>query len=127
MSILVLDLNYLKKTNDTLGHHAGDKLIRRVAEVMNAAFNSTYVASRIGGDEFAVILPGKDKTEAVEYLKQIQALIEINNKYYREPELSISCGAANSEPGMSLEQVIRLADNAMYASKAEHHRRRKDD
>ncbi len=127
VSILVMDLNYLKKTNDTLGHHAGDKLIRRVAEVLHAAFNSTYMAARIGGDEFAVILPGKDEAESAEYLKQIQALVEINNKYYREPILSVSCGAATSKPGMSLEKVIQLADDAMYASKAEHHRRRRED
>jgi len=127
VSIIVLDLNYLKRTNDSLGHQAGDKLIRRVAEVLNAAFNSTYISARLGGDEFAVILPGKDEAEAAEYLKQIQALIDINNKYYREPVLSISCGAGTSQPGVKLETVIKIADDAMYASKAEHHRRRRDD
>ncbi|MBN8581163.1 MAG: sensor domain-containing diguanylate cyclase [Anaerolineae bacterium] len=130
VSIVVLDLNYLKRTNDSLGHQAGDKLIRRAAEVLNATFttiNSNYVAARIGGDEFAVILPDKDETETAELLKQIQLLIEINNRYYREPALSISYGAATSQPGMSIEKVIQMADDAMYANKAENHRRRKDD
>lgn len=130
VSIVVLDLNYLKRTNDSLGHQAGDKLIRRAAEVLNATFtniNSNYVAARIGGDEFAVILPDKDETETAELLKQIQLLIEINNRYYREPALSISYGAATSQPGMSIEKVIQMADDSMYANKAENHRRRKDD
>lgn len=130
VSIVILDLNYLKKTNDAFGHQAGDKLIRRAAEVLSASLsngNSTCIAARIGGDEFAVILPGKDETETAEFLRQIQALIEINNKYYREPILSISGGGATSQPGINLEKVIQMADDAMYKSKAEHHHRRKDD
>jgi PleD family two-component response regulator len=51
----------------------------------------------------------------------------LNNKYYREPELSISMGATTSRVGLSLEKVISLADDAMYKSKGEHYRRRKDD
>lgn len=130
VSITILDLNYLKRTNDSFGHQAGDKLIRRAAEVFNAALNnvnSSYIAARIGGDEFAIILPGKDEAETVEFIKQIQALIEINNKYYREPILSISCGGATSQPGINLEKVIQLADDAMYKNKAEQHHRRRDD
>jgi diguanylate cyclase (GGDEF)-like protein/PAS domain S-box-containing protein len=130
VSIIVLDLNYLKRTNDTFGHQAGDKLIRRAAEVLNAALKnltSIYIAARIGGDEFAIILPGKDEAETVEFLKQIQALTEINNKYYREPILSISCGGATSKPGMNFEKVIQMADDEMYKNKAEHHHRRRDD
>lgn len=127
VSIIIIDLDYLKRTNDTLGHQAGDKLIRRLAEVLITAFNNGQIAARIGGDEFAVILPQTDEIEVSEYLKQIHALVDINNKYYREPVLSVCIGAATSLPGMNLEKVIQLADDAMYKNKAEHHRRRKDD
>jgi len=127
VSIIVLDLNYLKKTNDTLGHQAGDKLIRRLAEVLTAAFNNGQIAARIGGDEFAIILPRTEEAETAEFIKQIHALMEINNKYYREPILSISIGAATSQPGINMERVIQLADDAMYKNKAEYHRRRKED
>ena len=127
VSIILLDLNYLKHANDTLGHQAGDKLIRRTAEVINAAFGNDFVAARIGGDEFSIILPDVDAVAAAEYVKQINALISVNNKYYREPELSASIGVSTSVPGMSLEKVIGLADDAMYQSKSENHRRRKDD
>lgn len=127
ISIVILDLNYLKRVNDTLGHAAGDNLIRRAAEVLNTALHPGQIASRIGGDEFAIILPGEDEDSAAELIKQIQALVYLNNKYYRDPELSLSLGACTSRADLSLAKVISLADDAMYRSKGEHHRRRKED
>ncbi len=127
ISIVILDLNYLKQVNDTYGHQAGDKLIRRIAEVLHAAADNKYFTARIGGDEFAIILPNEDAESADEFIKHIQALVEMNNKFYREPLLSVSIGAATSAPELSLEKVISLADDVMYKNKGEHHRRRKND
>ncbi|MBK9209232.1 MAG: diguanylate cyclase [Anaerolineales bacterium] len=83
--------------------------------------------ARIGGDEFVMILPDTTGEVAVEYIKQIHALIKLNNKYYREPELSISLGAATSKPDMTLEKVINMADDTMYRYKSDLKQRRKDD
>lgn len=127
VSVIIADLNFLKRVNDAFGHQAGDKLIRRVAEVLHSAVDSADVAARIGGDEFAIVLEGRDEDDAAEIMKRIQALVALNNKYYRSPELSLSLGGATSYPGLSLERVINLADDNMYKNKAEHHRRRKDD
>jgi len=127
VSIIIADLNDLKQANDTLGHQAGDKLIRRAAEVFTAAFNPEQIVARIGGDEFIIILPDTSEDVVVEYIKQIHALIKLNNKYYREPELSISLGTATSEPGVLLEKSIKVADDAMYRNKGEIKRRRRDD
>lgn len=127
ISIIILDLNYLKRVNDTYGHSTGDKLIRRIAEVLNAALTPGQVAARIGGDEFSIVLPGEDEETAAELIKQIQELVHLNNKYYHEPELSVSMGAYTSTPDLSLAKVISLADDAMYRSKGEHHRRRRDE
>jgi diguanylate cyclase (GGDEF)-like protein len=127
VSIILADLNGLKTTNDSLGHQSGDNLIRRAAEVFKANFSGEQVTARIGGDEFVVILPGTDKQAAAEAMDRLQELVKLNNKFYRTPELSISLGAATSAPGLSLEKVISLADDAMYRSKAEHHRRRSSD
>lgn len=102
-------------------------MIRRMAEVLNAAFDTEHVVARIGGDEFAAILPDMDEETAAEITKQIQTLVAMNNKYYREPELSVSVGVSTSVPGISLEKVIGMADDAMYRHKHESHHRRKDD
>ena len=60
-------------------------------------------------------------------MERIQSFVVMNNKYYGDPELSLSLGAAVSEPGRSLEKVISLADNEMYRNKGMYHRRRKED
>lgn len=117
ISILIADLNGLKRANDTFGHQAGDNLIRRAAEVLKTACENGYTVARIGGDEFAILMPEADEKTVAEMQEHIQTLVTLNNKYYRGPELSISTGAATSQPGLSLEKVISQADDAMYTRK----------
>jgi diguanylate cyclase (GGDEF)-like protein len=102
-------------------------LIRRAAEVLIASTGSRYITARIGGDEFIVIMPGANMDSAHELMERIQSLVVMNNKFYRDPELSLSLGAAVSEPGLPLEKTISNADNEMYKNKGLYHRRRKDD
>jgi diguanylate cyclase (GGDEF)-like protein len=127
VSIVVADLNGLKGINDSLGHHAGDDMIRRTAEVLKAAFVEDSIAARVGGDEFVVLMPGAAAQTADEALEHLNALVEMNNKYYREPELTIAFGVATSRPGLPLEKVVSLADEAMYRKKGQYYRRRRDD
>ncbi len=125
ISVIIADLDYLKKANDVNGHQAGDNLIRRAAEVLKAGFENEpagAVTARIGGDEFAVLLPGISAAKAAEAIRRLRKLVGMNNEYYRFPELSLSLGTATSQPGLPLEKVISLADNAMYADKASHRR-----
>jgi diguanylate cyclase (GGDEF)-like protein len=117
ISVIIADLNGLKSANDTLGHQAGDNLIRRAAEVLKANEDERQITARIGGDEFAIFLIDADEEKAAAVMEQIQSLVALNNKYYGEPELSISLGAATSQPGLLLERVISMADNAMYLMK----------
>ena len=127
ISVIIIDLNNLKPVNDVFGHHTGDKLIRRTAEVLSASVGKDHMTARIGGDEFIVIMPGAKLDDAEEMMERIESLVVMNNKYYRDPELSLSLGAAVSQPGLSLEKVISVADNEMYKNKGLYHRRRKDD
>jgi diguanylate cyclase (GGDEF)-like protein len=127
IGVIIIDLNDLKVTNDQYGHHVGDQLIRRVAEVLKASVNDGQVVARIGGDEFIIIMPDTTMENARELMERIQVLVGVNNKYYREPELSVSLGAAVSERTLSLEKVITLADDEMYKHKGQFHRRRKED
>ena len=61
-----------------------------------------------------------------EYLQKIQVLVSLNNKYYREPELSLSIDASISVPGREFEKVFNMADDAIYCNKNKNHRRRED-
>lgn len=121
VSIIIADLDELKNTNDMLGHAAGDKLIRRAAEVLMAAFRKEDVIARIGGDEFAVIMPNTDISVAKEAMERVQTLVGLNNKYYGEPTLSISLGVSTGKKGSDLEAIMRAADDDMYREKRVHH------
>ena len=127
VSVIIIDLNNLKTTNDRYGHQMGDQLIRRTGEVLKASIDEDYIAARIGGDEFTLILPGANEQTASLMMDRVESLVEMNNKFYREPELSFSLGSATSEPGLPLERVISLADNEMYNNKGQYYRRRRED
>ncbi|WP_377297198.1 diguanylate cyclase domain-containing protein [Rhizobium sp. SGZ-381] len=121
VSILVIDLNGLKDTNDTLGHDAGDALLRRIGEVLNGAVTRPNHAARIGGDEFAILMPGADRAAAAAMADTIQELLKINNQFYSNAPLSIALGIATSEQGEKIEAVVRRADAAMYQQKRQFH------
>lgn len=122
VSILIADLDGLKTVNDTLGHEAGDKLIRRAAEVLRAGFRQEDVVARIGGDEFAIIMPQTDADVAQEAIERLETLCNLNNKYYGSPALEMSIGYATARQG-NLENIMRQADNDMYRHKQERHKR----
>lgn len=121
VTIIMADLNGLKAANDDLGHAAGDQLLRRAGEVLNSIVDKPARAARIGGDEFAVILPGIETAEGLAMMKVINDLIVINNEFYTELPLSLSMGIATSEPGERLEAVVKRADLAMLEAKREHY------
>jgi len=123
VTIIVVDLNGLKATNDELGHAAGDTLLRRAGEVFDSLIEKPASVSRIGGDEFAVLLPGTDAVVGDALLASLKELIEINNQYYPDTPLSISAGIATSRPGDRLEQVVKRADMKMLHAKRMHYLR----
>src|ERR1700761_4105499 len=123
ITIIVADLNGLKATNDELGHAAGDTLLRRAGEVFESLVEKPASVSRIGGDEFAVLLPGADAMVGEVVLASLKELIEINNQFYPDVPLSISTGIATSRPGDRLEQVVKRADMKMLHAKRMYHLR----
>ncbi|MCR5491098.1 MAG: GGDEF domain-containing protein [Bacilli bacterium] len=121
---LICDVNNLKKVNDTLGHKAGDQLIKDACALVCDTFAHSPVF-RVGGDEFAVILEGHDYDNREDLLKGINAIIDKNHK---EGSTSISIGMSvyNIEVDQSLRDVIERADQAMYQRKKSLKAERKD-
>lgn len=122
VSIIMADLDGLKQVNDTMGHQAGDKFIRRAAEILKSAFDDEVAIARIGGDEFAILLPKYNSDDAQKIVDHIRSLIPLNNKYYQGPELDISLGVSTRRENESLEKTMMRSDNSMYKEKAVHHK-----
>jgi diguanylate cyclase (GGDEF)-like protein len=117
VSIIVIDLNGLKVVNDQLGHAAGDALLRRMGEVLGKTIDPPCYAARIGGDEFALLLPDTTTEGAAAIADRLIALIDINNQFYSATKLAASLGLATAQPGERLDTVIRRADERMYEAK----------
>ncbi|HWV40474.1 GGDEF domain-containing protein [Pseudorhodoplanes sp.] len=130
VTIIMVDLNGLKAANDEFGHAAGDALLRRAGEVINSVIEKPAHACRIGGDEFAILLPEMDEAEGEALIHTIQDLVAINNTFYPDLTLSLSMGLATANRGERMEAVVKRADLAMlevkrlHYSEAEHDRRR---
>ncbi len=121
VSAMIADLNGLKTINDAQGHEAGDRLIARVGGVLLEAVGGQSCAARIGGDEFAVLMPATDEKLGVQTRDKIQALIRRENESNRVSPMSLSIGLATCRRSGELEQMIRVADRRMYEAKREHY------
>jgi diguanylate cyclase (GGDEF)-like protein len=121
VSILIADLNDLKRVNDTFGHEEGDGLLRRTADIFRDVFKGNEIVARMGGDEFAVLLPEVKASETGKLLTSLRKIFSLNNKFYQGPDLHIALGIATGKPGQPLTEVQRQADDRMYVEKREYH------
>ncbi|UDY23353.1 sensor domain-containing diguanylate cyclase [Nocardioides sp. Kera G14] len=117
VSVIMLDLNGLKAINDDSGHAAGDALLRRAGEVLAKAIDTGQCAARIGGDEFALLLPAVDDEGAASMIGRIRELVELNNQYYGGPAVDFAIGTSTCHQGENLEATLHIADKAMYVDK----------
>ncbi|WP_275422744.1 diguanylate cyclase domain-containing protein [Paractinoplanes tereljensis] len=120
VAVLFIDLDGFKEINDARGHHAGDIVLMTVAERLRAGLRAGDTVARFGGDEFAAVLESltgiADARAAAErVVADIQQPIDITGVPAR---VSASVGVAVHQPGMSVDDLIRAADAAMYAAKA---------
>jgi diguanylate cyclase (GGDEF)-like protein/PAS domain S-box-containing protein len=117
VSIMMADVDHLKEVNDRDGHAAGDMLLRRLAQVLSAAFRAEDVLARIGGDEFAVLLPNTGALEAKNTLERVRSILQEHNTSQVGPRLQISFGVSTAEKSAALAEVLKQADANMYAEK----------
>ncbi len=117
VSIMMADLDGLKGVNDTLGHAAGDRLIRQAAQLIRHAVRGDDVVARMGGDEFAVILPNTDADTASKVCDRIrngEAAFNLESSSY---VIGISIGIDTVDRGGSLTEALKRADENMYREK----------
>ena len=118
VSIIVADIDDLKVVNDNHGHKRGDEYIKSAAEIIESAVRKEDIAARIGGDEFAVILPYTEKKTAEKIIKRINNICE-NKKSDIDFGLDISVGCATCQNEENLDEIFVKADKVMYSRKKE--------
>jgi diguanylate cyclase (GGDEF)-like protein len=119
LSLVLFDLDRFKRVNDRCGHQVGDLVLRSTADAVRARIRGTDLAARIGGEEFAILLPGSDAAGAVTFAENLRSAIrrEVSVEGVRWPTTA-SFGVAELRKGMSSETLVGAADRALYKAKA---------
>lgn len=117
--ILVMDLDRFKEINDTIGHHFGDELLRRIAPRLTACVRETDIIARLGGDEFAIVLPATNIQGAIKVINKIHNTVERNYRLDEHSlDVSLSIGLSRfPKDGRNCDDLFKKADIAMYLSK----------
>jgi diguanylate cyclase (GGDEF)-like protein len=123
LGLVLIDLDYLKHYNDTYGHRAGDTLLRSVARLLASNTRASDVASRLGGDEFCLILAEATLPSTLERAEQLRAALNRMSVQHDGRDLgqvTVSMGvAAYPEHGLDWPRLFEAADQALYRAKAE--------
>ncbi len=121
LSIITLDIDHFKRINDTLGHGAGDIVLRRVGLLLQGFVRQSDIACRVGGEEFSVLLPEASMQIATQRAEEIRKAVQELQLKYEDHDLSgitISLGVAVfPDHGTTEEALIRAADQALYDAK----------
>jgi diguanylate cyclase (GGDEF)-like protein len=117
LSLLVIDIDHFKRINDSLGHDEGDEVLRRFAEVLRAAAGDADVPTRLGGEEFALVLPGAGEAAALTVAEHLRLLVRREFERFACP-VSVSVGVASRGPeARDAAELMRAANRALFAAK----------
>ncbi|MCP2034082.1 sigma-B regulation protein RsbU (phosphoserine phosphatase) [Planomicrobium sp. HSC-17F08] len=115
LALLMVDIDFFKRINDTYGHQIGDAVLQELAWKLLHEANGIGIAVRLGGEEFVIILPDADKQKAQVFAEQLRGKIEHGE--WLHVAITISIGVAAYEPGDNADSLFARADAALYASK----------
>jgi diguanylate cyclase (GGDEF)-like protein len=121
-AVMIVDIDGLKGVNDSLGHHAGDNLIRQVAEVMRERVRATDIVARLSGDEFAILMPQTDVEGALHLGEDLREQVADSVQPTADSEpatISVGITMFGGEGSSGAEAVLVAADQAMYRAKEE--------
>lgn len=121
LAVLMLDIDHFKNINDRHGHHAGDAMLRSFAACCADALRSYDIFGRLGGEEFAVVLPASTPEDGMETAERLRRRISRLSVVYDGTPLhcTVSIGVANlATPDLSFDDMLRRADRALYTAKA---------
>lgn len=122
LSLFMLDIDHFKNINDTHGHKAGDIALQKLSHILRETLRTVDVIGRLGGEEFAILLPETDLQEAAEIaerLREIVARCEVILEVGLSLHFTVSIGVATlKEKGVNLDTLLNLADQALYQAKA---------
>ncbi len=123
LSLVMLDIDHFKAINDTHGHSAGDTVLRGVSSLISSSTRQTDFVARIGGEEFAIILPETPLFEAMQFAEKIRARVATSTLQIGEAlrlEVTVSLGVANALHSRvtTMSELFEAADQALYRAKA---------
>jgi diguanylate cyclase (GGDEF)-like protein len=118
LSLLMCDLDYFKRLNDTFGHAAGDRALHAVAELLRKTVRKGDTVCRLGGEEFLVVLPDTQPEDAAVLAARLFTAIHVRGEELALP-LTVSIGMTSYRPADTGERMLQRADHALYASKGQ--------
>ncbi|GAA60459.1 hypothetical protein P20652_2325 [Pseudoalteromonas sp. BSi20652] len=120
VSIILLDIDFFKHVNDQFGHDAGDQAIKWISQHIKKQFINVGISARIGGEEFAILLPNSSLSEAKNNAEQLRIKISTSPFYYQGQHisLSVSAGVSNALNGSkTIKELLAYADKRLYLAK----------
>lgn len=118
-SVMIIDLDHFKRVNDLRGHYGGDRVLRKVGEILRAHARTTDGLGRWGGEEFVLICPGASLARAAERAEKLRRKIMETNFLPENPlPITASFGVAQASPDEGFEEAFRQADEALYLAKS---------